>query len=508
VDNRLANDSPAVLLESHGGQLFPAGHRLGAGVPGGAATSFGTRCSAAPTAHGASEAQQEDALDPQQFDALSQTLAHASSRRQAIVRAGAAGLLAGLATAFGRGRSEALPAVQDETCRLDIVATVRLGPDATERMQTDVPGELRGEISFTLSPDGAIDAGRFLLDGGPEVPVVGQATGRAINLRADLQAVQEGLTLVLVGTAEQPLNLCTGAVDGYLTGPLPGDLGDWHAAATAIAGETRTTPPTPTPTPVPAAPSAQSCLPGLTRCGSTCVDLSSDLNNCGACGEICESGLVPVECRSGVCERASCPVGIEYCGATDLCRDLSSDPLHCGACGNVCAPGGSCVNGACLGSCEPGFTLCDSGCTDLSSDYFNCGRCGAVCGGGDAQYTCSGGECVLVDGGSPCPPELVLCGDGMGVCVDVGFDSANCGNCGFTCVGSERCEFGVCVPSVPIANIPLDEAPPDGISSCLPGLVYCGNGVCVDIYIDSFNCGGCGITCQFPQGCQGGECVG
>ena len=125
-------------------------------------------------------------MDPQQFDALSRTLAHASSRRQAMVRVGAAGLLAGLVTAFGRGRSEALPAVQGETCRLDILATVRLGPNATELMQTDVPGELRGELNFTLGPDGAIDAGRFLLDGGPEVPLVGQATGRAINLRASL----------------------------------------------------------------------------------------------------------------------------------------------------------------------------------------------------------------------------------------------------------------------------------------------------------------------------------
>src|SRR5688572_12312959 len=111
-------------------------------------------------------------MDPQQFDALSRTLAQVSSRRQAMVRVGAAGLLAGLATAVGRGRTEALAAAQGETCRLAIVATVRLGPDATERMQTDVPGELRGEISFSLGSDGAIDAGRFLLDGGTEVPVV------------------------------------------------------------------------------------------------------------------------------------------------------------------------------------------------------------------------------------------------------------------------------------------------------------------------------------------------
>ena len=56
---------------------------------------------------------------------------------------------------------------------------------------------------------------------------------------------------------------------------------------------------------------ASTCESGLTDCGGTCVDLQSDLNNCGACGEICESGLVPVECRSGVCERANCPVGID-----------------------------------------------------------------------------------------------------------------------------------------------------------------------------------------------------
>ena len=390
-------------------------------------------------------------MDPQQFDALSRTFAHASSRRQAMARAGAAGLLAGLATAFGRGRAEALPAVQGETCRLDIVATVRLGPDATERMQTDVPGELRGEISFTLGPDGAIDAGRFLLDGGPEVPVVGQATGRALNLRADLQAVQEGLALVLVGTAEQPLNRCTGAVDGYLTGPLPGDLGDWHATATAIAGGNENDLTDAKPHARPGRAERAIVLPGLTRCGSTCVDLSSDAQQLQrlSAGLLGRSELhqwsclgppdrstsataavsisTPILLTAGDAVRSARAVamrrrvprrrvragglcgGMEYCGAVDLCRDLSSDPAHCGACGNACPSG-----------------------------------------------FCSGGVCQ----------------------------------------------------SVPIANIPLDEAPPDGISSCLPGLVYCGNGVCVDIYIDSFNCGGCGITCQYPQGCQGGVCVG
>ena len=91
---------------------------------------------------------------------------------------------------------------------------------------------------------------------------------------------------------------------------------------------------------------ASTCEAGLTDCGGACVDLQSDLNNCGACGEVCQSGLVPVECRSGVCERANCPVGVEYCGAVDGCRDLSSDPEHCGGCQQPCASG-VCSGGVC-----------------------------------------------------------------------------------------------------------------------------------------------------------------
>ncbi len=398
-------------------------------------------------------------MDPQQFDALSRTLAQVSSRRQAMVRVGAAGLLAGLATAVGRGRTEALAAAQGETCRLAIVATVRLGPDATERMQTDVPGELRGEISFSLGSDGGIDAGRFLLDGGTEVPVVGQATGRSVNLRADLQAIQEGLTLVLVGTAEEPLSLCTGAVDGLLTGPLPGDLGDWHATATAITGGTEATAPTPSPTPTRAAPSAQACAAGLTRCRGVCVDLNSDTINCGACGAVCGGGDAPYACQGGQCVLVD------------------------------------------VGSCEPGLTLCNSGCTDLNTDPGNCGVCGRVCESGLVATECRGGECVRAD----CGVGLEYCG-AADLCRDLSSDPGHCGACGNTCP-SGICSFGVC-QSVPIANIPLDEAPPDEISSCLPGLVYCGNGICVDIFIDRFNCGGCGITCTPPAGCQGGVCVG
>jgi hypothetical protein len=145
---------------------------------------------------------------------------------------------------------------------------------------------------------------------------------------------------------------------------------------------------------------ATTCENGLTYCGGVCVDLRSDMNNCGACGEICESGLVPVECRSGVCERANCPVGITYCGIEDGCRDLTSDPEHCGACANPCASG-VCSGGVCAAgsSCAEGQADCGGICVDTCCDNNNCGACGNVCKDG---LTCFEGVCDCPSG--QCPP--------------------------------------------------------------------------------------------------------
>src|SRR5215207_1839855 len=146
---------------------------------------------------------------------------------------------------------------------------------------------------------------------------------------------------------------------------------------------------------------ASTCESGLTDCGGTCVDLQSDLNNCGACGEICESGLVPVECRSGVCERANCPIGITYCGIADGCRDLTSDSGHCGACANACASG-VCSGGVCAaggGTCAEGQADCNGICVSTCCDNNNCGACGNVCKGG---LTCFEGVCDCPSGN--CPP--------------------------------------------------------------------------------------------------------
>ncbi len=399
-------------------------------------------------------------MHPSQFDALSRKLADGVSRRQAVTRFGAVGLLAGLSSALGRERTaQAIPAVQADTlgvCLLEIVANIRLGPSAGAILQGNVPGELRGELTFAIGPDGAVDSGRLGVEGGPELPVVGQVDGRALNLRVEVGPDQ---TVVLLGAAARPLDQCTGDVDGLLTGPRVGDLGDWHATATSLGGgegspptatssaapgtstatptpsgvatptapagatatapagatptstatstgtptetptatptetptETPTPAPTETPTPVPVV-----CPTGTTDCGGICVDLQTDVDNCGTCGNVCPEGQLGFVrgCAAGNCffmrERA-CAEGLSSCNG--VCVDRQTDSANCGVCGNVCAAGEICFVGQCARDhrCGAGLTNCNDVCVDLLVDPANCGVCGNVCAVGDI---CFGGQCA------------------------------------------------------------------------------------------------------------------
>jgi hypothetical protein len=103
------------------------------------------------------------------------------------------------------------------------------------------------------------------------------------------------------------------------------------------------------------------CDEGLTTCDGECVDLMTDLENCGACGSVCESGLVAVNCIQGQCVRVSCPAALPmYCGElgendpnyVDNCIDPLTDPNNCGACGNVCASG-VCADSVCAEGATP-----------------------------------------------------------------------------------------------------------------------------------------------------------
>ncbi len=150
------------------------------------------------------------------------------------------------------------------------------------------------------------------------------------------------------------------------------------------------------------------CPAGFTACPDGCADLQADLLNCGACGAVCESGLVPVRCNAGVCERANCAVGQEYCGAMDGCRDLQTDPEHCGACGAACGDG-TCEGGRCVppggSACAEGETICDGACVALCCNNDHCGVCGNACTGGltcfEAVCDCPSGLCDEDGANSP-----------------------------------------------------------------------------------------------------------
>ena len=70
------------------------------------------------------------------------------------------------------------------------------------------------------------------------------------------------------------------------------------------------------------------CAAGLRCCGGECVDIQTNVGNCGACGRTCS--------------------GSQQC-CTANCIDTGSDVNNCGACGHACDSG--VANGCTSGSC-------------------------------------------------------------------------------------------------------------------------------------------------------------
>lgn len=380
-------------------------------------------------------------MDPQQFDTIAKSFASGLSRRKALTRLGGGGAAALLA-ALGRNHLDvAAQGGAGASCNLAFVANVRVGPSAGQLLGGTAPGELKGQLTFALDQDGAITQGQLQLADGTRFPLVGQATGRALNLRLDLGNAQQ--VFVAVGTAEQDLTACRGAADGLVTGPQRGDLGDWHATLTAgtastsgasggqtggaivtVAGNPTSptgTTPAPTPSPIPATASTTATTGGgssggscnATVCHGACVDVQTDTANCGGCGFACPAGISCVGavcCNSGtaactndkyccdgpcvnghclpggthptapVATAPACPDGEAFCNGA--CIPVLADTSNCGSCGNVCSPGIVCIGGVCR--CPAGVDVCNGRCTDITSDPNNCGSCGNACGAGQS----------------------------------------------------------------------------------------------------------------------------
>lgn len=135
---------------------------------------------------------------------------------------------------------QASPSVAD-TCTFDFEATVRVGPNTGKT----VGGILTAEIDEHGSLSGSlISNSLFATDEDQPIAVVGQVTGRAINLALQLQKSEDettaGRALLGTGTAAFPISAatqCGGAMGGTFAGPDAGDIGDWLVCIGIRAGD-------------------------------------------------------------------------------------------------------------------------------------------------------------------------------------------------------------------------------------------------------------------------------
>jgi hypothetical protein len=201
------------------------------------------------------------------------------------------------------------------------------------------------------------------------------------------------------------------------------------------------------------------CAAGLTYCEEQpswapagCYDLASDYLHCGSCMHQCPSaGPVEMACIGGECAVTGCGDLTDCTGNLD-CADLGWDANNCGACGNVC-DSGVCEAGICAtAGCGEGFTYCPArldgqpaGCYDLSSEYFRCGSCDFSCPTAGFAGICSGGQCVEIG----CVEGLAYCPAGAGGqppgCHDLFSDQYHCGECYTQCPMTAACITGECV---------------------------------------------------------------
>jgi len=221
-------------------------------------------------------------------------------------------------------------------------------------------------------------------------------------------------------------------------------------------------------------------------CQSACVDTLTDNNNCGGCGQACDTGNGST-CQNGSC---SCVGGMTDCGGK--CVNLGGDSNNCGSCGNQCQPPDWCDSGVC---CFEGIVcngVCIYGCQYgqcLQSSNENCGSCGNKCDTSNG-FTCQGGVCNCLQGFADC----------NGKCVDLQTDAQSCGACGCVCATGSICSGGACWPGCPTGQTPCCVGPSQ------PGCKNC-PAVCVALQTDPYNCGTCGNVCPTGQTCTSGTCT-
>jgi hypothetical protein len=183
----------------------------------------------------------------------------------------------------------------------------------------------------------------------------------------------------------------------------------------------------------PVSPTMRTCSGKTTDCQGDCVNLESNVNNCGTCGHACPTGLY---CTKGECVlRLVCLENQTQCSSY-YCSDLNTSSFDCGACGIKCSFD------------LPVQTCCNGTCKSLQTDPDNCGICGLQC---SPSEVCCAGICVN-SGNNPCkcepecPEELTCCNNS---CMNLMTNTDNCGRCGNACTSPNFCQGGMCVHLIP-----------------------------------------------------------
>ncbi len=284
--------------------------------------------------------------------------------------------------------------------------------------------------------------------------------------------------------------------------------------------------------------SAVQCVAGACELTSSCsanhancdADVSNgceaDLTlaaNCGACGVVC-GPTAPMCGSSGgafTCMTGCVPPRADRCGTA--CVDLTTDAANCGTCRTVCAGGPNstpmCTLHTCTLVCDANFANCDgvaaNGCeVDLRSSAQNCAACGFACPtGAHATPTCTARSCGLA------------CATGFGDCdtlpgngceADLGTDPAHCGTCAISCPGrtgaTRTCVAGACSYDCNAGTADCDGMAANGCETTLASdPAHCG--VCATACpvpangMATCTASVCGVACNAGYVLSGGSCV-
>ena len=271
------------------------------------------------------------------------------------------------------------------------------------------------------------------------------------------------------------------------------------------------------------------CPTGHTTCPNSrflCdIDLLTDPDNCGECGNACRSSAVGGGSEVYACVDGRCVMTCEVNNVLD-CDGLpdngcETSPLsndHCGGCGNKCPADKPCIDRGLWDygcGCRPGELYCPNPffpllpCVDPENDDAHCGACNNRCppeGDGsetpppNTYFGCHDSQC----GTLKCKPGFADCDTVRDNGCEVPLlDNDNCGACGNKCQDGHRCAIGR-----------------TGMPQCMcpEGQTFCGScigetcfGYCADLTSEMSDCGACGIGCAYNvrnavEACVYGKC--